>query len=134
MLLLSSLSVLVLPPMDLSPVPATPRKPRSVATSGPQTPHDERITMTEQQALPSQTPQRSDYQRAAALMLHQFRRDTEGFNSVMAEADQLGRLSSLVLAIVEMAGQAADPLASPKGLAGLQAVAAGMAIDDADAQ
>jgi hypothetical protein len=87
--------------------------------------------MTDQpQPLPSQAPGRADYQRAAALMLHSYRGDIEGFNSVMAEADQLARMSALVLAIVEIAGQSPEPLASPKGMAGLQAVATGMAVDD----
>jgi hypothetical protein len=85
--------------------------------------------MTEQQALPSQAPGRADYQRAAALMLHQYRHDTLGWNSVMAETDQAGRLSALLLAVVEIAGHSPEPLASPKGMAGLQAVAAGMALD-----
>lgn len=87
--------------------------------------------MTEQpQALPDQTPGNADIRRAAALMLHQFQGDQLGWNSVMAESDQLGRLSSLVAAIVMIAGQATDPLASPAGLAGLRAVATGMALDE----
>ncbi len=82
------------------------------------------------QALPSQAPGRADYQRAAALMLHQYRQDTLGWNDVMADADQEQRLSALVMAIVEIAGQAPDPLSSPRGMAALQAVATGMAVDD----
>ena len=46
----------------------------------------------------------------------------------MTEADQLTRISTLVLAIVEIAGQSPEPLASPKGMAGLQAVAQGKCI------
>jgi hypothetical protein len=86
--------------------------------------------MTEQQPLPSQAPGRADYQRAAAMLLHQYRHDTEGWNAVVAEADQLARMSALLLAVGEIAGQSAEPLASPEGMAGLQAVAQGMALDD----
>lgn len=87
--------------------------------------------MTEQpQPLPSQALGRADYQRAAALLLHQYRGDTLGWNSVAAEADQLGRMSALLLAVGEIAGQSPEPLASAKGMAGLQAVAQGMALDD----
>lgn len=87
--------------------------------------------MSEQpQALPSQAPGRADYQRAAALCLHQYGGDTLGWNSVMAEADQLCRMSSLVVALVEIAGRAPEPLNSPAGLAALQAVATGMALDE----
>jgi hypothetical protein len=87
--------------------------------------------MTEQpQPLPSQAPGRADYQRAAAMLLHQYRGDIEGWNSVVAEADQLARMSSLLLAVGEIAGQSPEALATPQGMAGLQAVAAGMALDD----
>lgn len=86
--------------------------------------------MTETHTPETQAPQRADYQRAAALMLHQYRGDTLGWNAVMEEADQLGRLSAMVIAIVEMAGHAPIPPATPEGMAGLQAVAHGMALDD----
>jgi hypothetical protein len=39
----------------------------------------------------TQAPERADYRRAAALMLHQYRGDTLGWNEVMCEADGLGR-------------------------------------------
>ncbi len=86
----------------------------------------------DQQPLESQAPQRTDYQRAAAALLHQCRQDTLGWNSVMAEADPAGPMSALILAIGEIAGRAPEPLASPQGMAGLQAVAQGMALDDSD--
>ncbi|OBH01245.1 hypothetical protein A5696_13865 [Mycobacterium sp. E2699] len=86
--------------------------------------------MTEQQALPSMIPTRADFQRAAALCLHAYGHDPQGVNHVLAEADQLGRLSSLVLALVEIAGRAPEPLASPAGIAGLRMVCAGMALDE----
>lgn len=86
--------------------------------------------MTEQQALPDQTPTHADYRRAAALMLHQFQGDQLGWNDVLAEADQLGRLSALVLAVVQIAGSTPEALNSPQGIAGLRAVAAGMALDE----
>lgn len=86
--------------------------------------------MTEQrQALPDMTPTRADFQRSAALCLHAYGHDAEGVNSVLAEADQLGRLSSLVLAIVEIAANA-GPLRSSAGIAGLRMVATGMALDE----
>jgi hypothetical protein len=78
----------------------------------------------------TQAPAPADYRRAAALMRHQYRGDTLGWNAVMEEADQLGRISAMVIAIVEMAGHAPEPLATPEGMAGLQAVAQGMALDD----
>lgn len=88
--------------------------------------------MTEQpQALPDQTPRHADYRRAAAIMLHQYQHDQLGWNDVLAEADQLGRMSSLVIAVVEIAGKADVPLASPEGIAGLLAVTRGMALNDA---
>lgn len=77
-----------------------------------------------------QAPGRDDYRRAAALMVHVYAGDVLGFNDTMAEADQLGRMSSLVIAVVEIAGKADVPLASPEGIAGLRAVAAGMALDE----
>lgn len=87
--------------------------------------------MTEQQqALPDQTPTHADYRRAAALMLHQYSGDQLGWNDTLAEADQLGRISALVLAVVEIAGTAPEPLKCPARIAGLRAVATGMALDE----
>ncbi len=86
--------------------------------------------MTEHTPVESQAPGRADYQRAAALMLHQYRGDTEGWNAVMVDADELGRMSALVVALVEIAGRAPEALNTPEGMAGLQAVAQGMALDD----
>jgi hypothetical protein len=39
-------------------------------------------------------------------------------------------MSALVLAIVQMVGDPPAPPATPEGMAGLQAVAQGMALDD----
>ncbi|OBG30971.1 hypothetical protein A5672_27195 [Mycobacterium alsense] len=80
------------------------------------------------QPLPSMVPGRADFQRAAALCLHAYGYDPQGVNSVLAEADQEGRLSALVLALVEMA-TAPEPLNSPAGIAGLRNVALGMSLD-----
>jgi hypothetical protein len=49
---------------------------------------------------------------------------------VAAEAHQLARMSALLLAVGEIASQSPEPLATPEGMAGLQAVAQGMALDD----
>jgi hypothetical protein len=63
-------------------------------------------------------------------MLHQYRGDTLGWNSVVAEADQLASMSALLLAVGEIAGKSPEALATPQGMAGLQSVATGLALDD----
>jgi hypothetical protein len=86
--------------------------------------------MTEAQQLPSQSPGRQDYQAAAALYLHQFNQDTLGWNLVVQQARESQRLAQLLVALIEIGGQAPEPLNSPAGIAGLKAVATGMAVDD----
>lgn len=66
---------------------------------------DSNQTTTERQPtmINDQTPAAPDYRRAAQLYLHRERKNARGFNAVLPEADQLGRLSALVLAIINIA-------------------------------
>jgi hypothetical protein len=71
-----------------------------------------------------QLPAAPDYRRAAQLYLHRENKNAGGFNNVMAEADQLGRLSALVLAVVNIARlEPNSTLATPEGITRLQDIA-----------
>ena len=91
--------------------------------------------MTEQQPEPGtgaddQMPTRADYQRAAAVCLHHHHRDTLGWNTVVAEADQQGRLSALIITLTKLVFWPGSRFASPDGIAALERLTAGMALDD----
>lgn len=74
-------------------------------------------------------PTRADFGRAAELCMAAYDHDPMTVNAHLAAADQEGRLSSLILALVEIAGNA-GPLNSPQGKVGLQQVAWAMQLDD----
>lgn len=88
-------------------------------------------TVEQPQPLPSMLPGRVDFGRAAELCLAAYDHNPMAVNAHLAAADQEGRLSSLVLAIVEIAGNA-GPLNSPDGIAGLQHVAWAMQLAEED--
>jgi len=70
-----------------------------------------------------QTPTAPDYRRGALLFVHRQNRNAQGFNNVMAEADQLGRLTAMVWAIVNLARMMDPTLTTPEGAARLQDIA-----------
>lgn len=71
----------------------------------------------------AQRPRRADYRRAAALLLHRLRGDTEGVNAILAEASDADRTSALILAVMNTAIWAPDSvLPTDVGIAGLRKI------------
>jgi hypothetical protein len=72
-----------------------------------------------------------DFRRASAFFLHRMRRDQDGANAILAEAEDAGRGSALIIATAALGYLApGSTLATPAGLAGLQRVALTMNADD----
>lgn len=65
-----------------------------------------------------------DFQRGAMFYRYRLRRDRDGLNAILTEADKAGRLSALIIAAAHLACLApGSELATAGGLAGLERVA-----------
>jgi len=65
----------------------------------------------------NQAPNRADFARAAALLVHHIRADADGVNEIIRLAEEANRLAALLLAIVDTAiAEPGNSIGTPQGV------------------